>query len=464
LKPIFHSTFDPLRCGSVDQQRAQVAELLNSRKEQPVLPASIAQQGLWFLAQLEPDTAAYNISVGLRLKGSLRPEVLERSLQAIISRHESLRTNFVLRNNELLQLISPITRFQLQVIDLSSCPESQIETEVHSRALREVQGVFDLTRGPLFRIAVFKLRPDDHVLICVMHHIISDGWSTEIFVQELASNYPAFSTDMGYRPEPLHLQYGDYCIWQRESSHGESFQRQLKYWKQKLAGSPALLELPSDHPRPAERTSRGRTQTIALDPTVVKALNVIAQNNEATFFMLTLAAFGVLLYRYSGQTDILIGVPAAGRHQIETEFLIGLFVNTVVLRIDLSGNPRFSTLLVQVRNTMLEALANQDVPFERVVEELKPVRSLSHNPVFQVMFATFRESVRSRSFGDLVATPYVINTATSRFDLSSALIEGADGNWWFKLEYDTALFDDDRITRMLGHYQQLLHSIAHSGT
>lgn len=187
---------------------------------------------------------------------------------------------------------------------------------------------------------------------------------------------------------------------------------------------------------------------------------MVAQNNGTTFFMLMLAAFTVLLYRYSGQTDILIGVPVAGRNQIETESLIGLFVNTVVLRIDLSGNPRFSTLLAQVRNTMLEALANQDVPFEKVVQELQPVRSLSYNPVFQVMFATFQETGRSRSFGDLTANPYVVNTATSRFDLSSALIEGADGRWWIKLEYDTALFDHDRISRMLGHYNQLLRSLA----
>jgi hypothetical protein len=448
----------------VDQERAQRAELLNSSTHGEVLPASIAQQGLWLLTQLEADTAAYNISVGLRLSGPLRSEVLERSLQSIINRHESLRTTFELRNTELLQLIWPAPHFQLHVVDLSGCSESQIEAEAHMRVATEVEGVFDLTRGPLLRVAVFKLRPDDHILICVMHHIISDGWSTEVFIQELACNYAAFSRDMSYQPEPLPIQYGDYCIWQQEFSQSKTFQRQMNYWRQKLAGSPALLELPSDYARPAERVSRGRTQTIVLDPTLVKALNVIAQDNEATFFMLMLTAFAVLVYRYSGQTDILIGVPAAGRNQIETEFLIGLFVNTVVLRIDLSGNPRFNTLLAQVRNTMLEALGNQDVPFERLVEELNPVRSLGYNPIFQVMFATFRESVRSRSFGDLAAAPYVINTATSRFDLSSALIEGADGGWWLKLEYDIALFDDDRIARMLAHYQELLHSIAQTGT
>ena len=402
--------------------------------------------------------------MGLRLQGSLRPEILERSLQAVINRHESLRTTFELRDTGLLQLVSAAVDFQLQVTDLTSCSESKIETEAYSHAATEAARVFDLTRGPLFRIAVYKLGLNDHVLICVMHHIISDAWSTEVFVRELACNYAAFSEDVEYRPEPLHLQYGDYTVWQQDSSQNESFQRQLEYWKQKLAGSPPLLQLPYDHARPTERVSRGRTQTVALDSALVRALKVVAQRNGATFFMLMLAAFAVLLYRYSGQTDILIGVPVAGRNQVETESLIGLFVNTVVLRVDLSGNPRFSTLLAQVRNTMLEMLANQDVPFERLVQELHPVRSLSYNPIFQVMFATFQEPIRSRSFGDLTATPYVVSTATSRFDLSSALIEGADDRWWIKLEYDNALFDDDRMTRMLGHYNMLLGSVAETAS
>ena len=454
------SPLDTLRFDLTGQEQAQVAQLLNSRTEQQVLPASAAQEALWLLAQVEPDTAVYNLSVGLRLKGSLRPEILECSLQAIINRHESLRTTFELRDTGLVQLVSAGTKFELQVIDLTSCSDSNIETEVYSLAVIEAAKVFDLSRGPLFRIAVFKLRPDDHVLISVMHHIVSDGWSTEVFLRELASNYAAFSSEVSYRLEPLPIQYGDYTLWQQESSQNEIFQRQIQYWKQKLAGSPPLLHLPYDRARPTERTSTGRTQTVTLDSGLVEALKVVAQRNGATFFMLMLAAFAVLLYRYSGQTDILIGVPVAGRDQVETEALIGLFVNTLVLRVDLAGNPRFSTLLAQVRNTMLEALANEDVPFGRLVQELQPVRSLSYHPIFQVMFATFKEPVQWRPFGDLAAIPYVVNTATSRFDLSSALIEGTEDHWWIRLEYDTALFDDDRMTRMLGHYNQLLRSLA----
>ncbi|MDQ2948878.1 MAG: condensation domain-containing protein, partial [Acidobacteriota bacterium] len=310
------------------------------------------------------------------------------------------------------------------------------------------------------RAALLKLRPDDHILICTMHHIISDAWSAGVFVRELAGNYEAFSRRIDYRPEPLQFQYGDSTIWQREYSHSDIFQRQLEYWKKKLVGSPPVLKLPYDHPRPPGRTSEGWSQTIRLDPALAGRLKVIAQDNGATFFILMLTAFNVLLYRYTAEPDILIGVPVAGRNHVETESLIGLFVNTLVLRTDLSGNPRFSTLLAQVRDTMLEALANQAVPLEKIVQELQPVRSLSYNPVFQVMFATFKGAVRSRSFGDLKASPYVINTATSRLDLSAALIEGTDGHWWIQLEYSTALFDHDRILRLLGHYEQLLCSIA----
>lgn len=250
MKPLVHSLLDTLRSDSIDEQRAELAALLNGRTQHQVLQASIAQQGLWLLAQVEPDSTAYNISVGLRLKGSLRLEVLERSLHAIINRHESLRTTFELRDNELVQLVSATTDFQLQLVDLSSCSESKIETEVYSRAAAEVALVFDLTRGPLFRIAVFKLRPDDHVLICVMHHIISDGWSTDVFVQELACNYAALSRDINYRPEPLHVQYGDYTVWQQESSHSEAFQRQLQYWEKSSRARHRCWIFPTTMPDP----------------------------------------------------------------------------------------------------------------------------------------------------------------------------------------------------------------------
>jgi hypothetical protein len=459
-EPSLQSTV-PERLGgnAAEEHRREAEHLLNTSEAHDVISASVAQEGMWLLAQIEPETAAYNLPVGLRLRGALRREVLEGSLDALIKRHESLRTVFELRDTQLMQVVSSATDFKLHTVDLSSLSGSQVETEAYSHVAAEATKVFDLARGPLFRAALIKVRADDHILICVMHHIISDGWSTDLFVRELTCNYAALSRDMNYRPEPLPIQYGDYALFQREWLHSEAFDEQLAYWRQKLKGSPPLLELPCDRARPAQRRSHGCTQSFALDPPLVQQLKVVAQAKGATFFMLALAAFNVLLYRYCGQTDILIGVPAAGRNQIETESLIGLFVNTVVLRTDLSGNPKFSTLLAQVQDVLLQALANQDVPFERIVEELQPVRSLSYNPLFQVMFATFQESVRSRCFGDLIATPYIVNTATSRFDLSAALIEGAHNSSWIKIEYDTALFDYDRISRMLGHYDQLLRSI-----
>jgi hypothetical protein len=438
------------------RKRALIAELLNAE----VSPASPAQQALWIVSRLEPDSSAYNIPIGLRLKGLLRPDVLERSLAAILQRQESLRTTFELRGGLLVQRLSPTVSIRLHVDDLSSCSDTQIESEAYAYAAADAAKTFDLNRGPLLRATLLKLRPHDHILICTMHHIIGDAWSAGVFVRELADNYEAFSGDMDYQPEPLRFQYGDAAVWQLEYTHTSKFQRQLEYWKRRLLDAPPMLELPHDRARPAGRTSSGWSQTICLDPVLAGRLHLIAQTNGSTFFILMLAAFNVLLYRYTGQTDILIGVPVAGRNQVETESLIGLFVNTLALRTDLSGNPRFSTLLAQVRDNMLAALANQDVPFERLVEELQPVRSLAYNPVFQVMFATYKGAVQSGSFGDLEASPYVVNIATSRLDLSVAVIEGRDGHWWIQFEYSTVLFDLDTIARMLGHYEQLLRNIA----
>jgi hypothetical protein len=439
---------------AIDGSRAQLAEPLDVE----VLPASSAQQGIWIACQFEPDSAAYNIAIGLRLKGQLRSDVLKRSLEALVVRHESLRTTFELRRALLVQCVSRATNFGWSVKDLSSCTETEIEVEAYANAEAEVAKPLDLKRGPLLRALLLKLRPGHHVLICTVHHIISDAWSAGVFVQELISHYEAFSSSVTYRPEALQLQYGDCAIWQREYLGSDVFQRQLAYWKKKLAGTPPVLELPYDHRRPAGRTSGGARQTMLLDPELVGRLKIAAQHNGTTFFTVMLAAFNVLLYRYSGQTDILIGVPAACRSHVETEPLIGLFVNTLVLRTDLSGNPEFSTLLAQVSDSMLEALANQDVPIDRLTEELQPVRNLSYNPLFQVTFGAFKGAVQTKRFADLEAHPYVVNTTISAVDLSLALIEGSDEQYWIQLDYSASLFNHDRISRLLGHYEQILIS------
>jgi hypothetical protein len=442
----------------IAEKRALLAKL----RETQVVPASLGQQGLWVEAHLEPEGTAYNIPVGLRLRGPLRCDVLERGLQAIVERHDSLRTTFELRGPVLLQNVSNASRFHLQIEDLSSCSETQIEMEANARAAATAAARLDLSRGPLFRAALLNLRPNDHILICTMHHIISDAWSTGIFIRELASNYEALSRDIEYRPEAMPFQFGDFAIWQRQYSRTSMFQQQLDYWNKKLEGASPLLNLTSDRPRPVERTTKGGRRSICLDLALAGRLETIAKNNGVTFFILMLAAFKVLLYRYTGQTDILLGVPVAGRNHVETEPLIGFFANTLVLRTDLSGNPKFSTVLEQVRDTMFQALANQDVPVEKLVQELRPVRSFSYNPLFQVMFTTFKGATPPRSFGPLTAILYDVNTATTRLDLIASLIEGADGHWWIQADYSSALFDDDRIVRLLGHYQQLLYSIASS--
>jgi NRPS condensation-like uncharacterized protein len=440
----------------ITEKRALLAKLL----ETEVIPASLGQQGLWIEAQLEPEGAAYNIPIGLRLKGPLRRDLLQRSLRAIVERHDSLRTTFELRGEVLFQNITDSPRFHLQIEDLSDCPEAKLEAEAYARALASAAATLDLSLGPLCRAALLILRPDDHILICTMHHIISDAWSTGIFIRELAANYDALSKDIEYRPESLQFQFGDFAIWQRQHSRTGIFQQQLDYWNKKLAGAPPVLNLPSDRPRPVERTSKSGRWTIGIDPALAGRLDTIAKSNGATFFILMLAAFNVLLYRYTGQTDILLGVPVAGRNHVETEALIGFFVKTLVLRTDLSGNPKFMTVLEQVRDSMVQALANQDVPVERLVQELQPVRSVSYNPLFQVMFTKFRGATAPTSFGPLAASRYSVGTATTRLDLTASLIQGAEGRWCIQADYSSALFDHDRVMRLLGHYQQLLYSVA----
>jgi Condensation domain len=446
---------------SWDRKRALAAELLEAKsRHEQVLPVSIAQQRLWFLAQLEPNTAAYNIWVGLRLHGDLKREVLDHSLTAIVNRHEPLRTTFDVRESEPVQIVAPSATFQLAFTDLSKFAPIQIEPDAYKLALAETRKPFNLKHGPLFRALLIRLGPADHVLICVMHHIISDGWSTSVLVQELIRNYAEFSKSADFHPEPLTVQYGDYAAWQRQVLTPDVLQRQLAYWKSKLAGLPPLLNLPSDRVRPLKWSQDGHTQTVALARPVLDRLKSVAQSQDASFFMLMLAVFKVLLFRYSGQTDLVVGVPVAGRDQIETEPLIGCFVNTLALRTDLSGDPRFSTLLAQVRHSTLEAFANADVPFEQVVQELKPVRSPSYSPIFQVFFATTKAAVQFHSFAGLTATPYIVNATTSTFDLSMSLIEGVDDQWWISVEYNTSLFDYGRIALLMSHYQRLLSGVA----
>ena len=439
----------------LNTKRALIAELLASE----VFPASPAQQGLWIASQMERDHSLYNIPVGLRLRGPLRAEILERSLQAVVDRHGALRTTFELKDDQIVQRRSRHAHCSMDYVDLSGCSDGEVMAEAHVQTVAAISKPMDLSRGPLFSSTLLKLRETDHILICNMHHIISDAWSAGILVRELTDNYLRLSTNPSYVREPLELQYSDFTIWLRDYYQTDTVRSQVEYWKKKLKGSPPLLNLPSDRSRGAEKQGRGARQTIRLQPSLIGELKAIAARNQVTFFVLMLAAFKVFLYRYSGQADILVGVPVAGRNQIETESMIGLFVNTIVLRSDLSGNPKFGILLQQVQDTTIQALANQDVSFDRLVEELQPVRSFSYNPLFQVMFTTFKAAVSSSIIGDLEIAPHPINTGTSRFDLNAALIEGTN-DWWFQLEYSTSLFDDTTISNMLANFRTLLCSVA----
>ncbi len=441
----------------IAQQKKLLADLLMQANRTESYPASLTQQRLWFLDQLQGRNSAYNVYLGLWLRGALDLKSLQSSLEAIVDRHDSFRTDFRLEGEELLQVVAQNCIASLPFTDVTNAPDPIGET--YRLASKEVEQPFDLSEAPLFRAHVFRVTPEDHVFLCTMHHVVTDAWSMQIFAKELTAFYDALSHGRPLPVQELPIRYGDYSAWQREWFGTEALQQQLGYWKKKLENAPAVLDLPKDGPRPPEQAFDGASQTVPLSGDLVGRINTVAAHYQATPFMFLLAAFKVLLYRYSGQPDVLVGVPIAGRNRVETEGLIGFFVNTLVLRDDLSGNPQFAEVLAQVRETTLGAFANADVPFETIVEALQPKRNLSYNPIFQVMFAAIKSAVRSHEFGDLTAFPYVVSISSSIFDLSMTLIEGLDQEWWAQIEYNTKLFQYGRIRQMFGDYMTLLGAV-----
>src|ERR671914_472306 len=351
------------------------------------LSLSFAQERLCFLDQLEGPSATYNEQVGLRLSGLLDVGALQRSLGEVVRRHEVLRTSFPTVEGVAVQRIAPVLEVGLPVVELQGLGDGEREAEVRRLAAEEAQRPFDLARGPLLRVCLLKLGEEDHGLLLTLHHIVTDGWSLGVFIHELSALYQAFSTG---RPSPLAalpIQYADFAAWQREWLQGAVLEEQLGYWQQQLAGAPSIFELPTDRPRPAVQGFRGASVAFGLEAELTQGLKALSQRAGVTLFMTLLGAFMVVLARYSRQEDIVVGSPIANRTHSQTEGLIGFFVNTLVLRADLSGDPPFEELLRRVRRVALEAYAHQEVPFERVVEALQPERSLSHSPLFQVMFA-----------------------------------------------------------------------------
>jgi amino acid adenylation domain-containing protein len=422
-----------------------------------IFPASFSQQRLWFLEQLDPGKSVYHMLYAVRFETALNASALKRALNEIVCRHESLRTSFVAIDGQPMQAIAGEVSFDLPFIDLSSLDRGAAEAQARHWAQEEGERTFDLTTGPLLRAHLIRLSDENHVLVIAMHHIISDGWSMGVFLRELATLYEAFSAG---RPSPLPelaVQYADYSVWQREWLQGEVLEDQLVYWRKHLEGIPGSLELAADRPRPPIQSFAGAREYSELPSSLADGLRAFSRREGVTFFMTLLAAFDLLLWRYSGQDDIVVGTPFAGRPRSELEGLIGLFANTLPLRVSLSGNPGFRQLLGRVRETALEAYAHQDVPFDKLVDALQPERSLSHAPLFQVVFA-LENTPQTLQHKGLDLKWLDVDRGTARGDLSLFLSDKG-GELSCVWEYSTDLFDGETIRRMVAGYRTILESI-----
>jgi amino acid adenylation domain-containing protein/FkbH-like protein len=430
-----------------------------------VLPLSFAQQRLWFLSRLEPESAFYNTPAAMRVAGRLDVSALESALSELIRRHEALRTRFVEIDGRPAQVIDEARPVRLRTTDLGACADDEREAEALRLATEEARRPFDLAAGPLLRAGLLRLSEEEHVVLFTLHHIISDGWSHGILINEVRALYEAFAQG---RPSPLaelELQYADYAVWQRRWLSGEVLEAQLDYWRRQLAGAPTMLEMPTDRPRPAVQTFNGARASVVIEWELRDALDRLSRREGSTLYMTLLAAFQVLLCRYSEQTDVVVGSPVANRNRREIEGLIGFFANTLVLRTSLDGNPSFQELLGRVREVALGAYMHQDVPFEKLVEELQPERSLSHQPLFQVLFnfltAQNAAALQAGASAQPRLTARSLNegSRTAKFDLNLALVE-AERELVGSLEYNTDLYDHATVERMLKHFKILLESIA----
>jgi len=419
------------------------------------LPLSYAQQRLWVLAQFPGATVAYNMPTTWRITGSLDLLAFERAINTLVARHEVFRTQFILRDGTPYQEILPSLSLPVCVTDLSHLSTEEQSAEVTQQVATFAKAPFDLTTAPLLRVALLWLGSDEHILLLNMHHIISDAWSNSILVRELSTLYTAYCQDAPNPLPPLPIQYADFAQWQRNYLQGAVLTAQLDYWRQQLNGAPALLELPTDRPRPSVQTHRGSFVRVHLPVNLTQQLDRLSEQQGVTLYMLLLAGWSILLSRYSGQEDLVIGSPIANRSQVEIESLIGFFVNTLALRIDLSGNPTFLELLQQVKATTLGAYAHQDVPFEKLVQELDVERDLSYNPLFQVMLTWQNVPRESVALSDVTFKALKSEKQMAKFDMTLRLTQRADGivgRW----EYNSDLFDTSTIERMSGHFAMLL--------
>ncbi|MEL6454603.1 MAG: amino acid adenylation domain-containing protein [Cyanobacteria bacterium J06623_5] len=453
------STLEALaeRCADIETMRSP---LIRAERTQPI-PLSFAQQRIWFLQQLEPDNSTYKIARSLRLRGPLHQDALQQAFTTILSRHEALRTNFVSVDGLPRQVVSPPSDFPLAFVDLSASARknnAQPESLLKSLLKQESHRPFDLSSDLMLRATLFRLKEDEHILQIVMHHIASDGWSIGIFRRELSALYTAYATGEAAPVSELPIQYIDFSEWQRQWLSGEVLKTQIDYWKNQLKDAPPLLALPTDYPRPSQPSHRGAKLAFTLPKKLTGELKALAQQANATLFMTLLSAFNTLLFRYTQQSDISVGSPIANRPQPELERLIGLFLNTLVLRTKLSDELTFEQLLSRVKKVSLEAYAHQDLPFEQLLETLKPERDMSYSPWFQVMFILQSASRSAPEMAGLEVQTQKGEGTTAKFDLTLTMREGPDGLRG-TFEYSLDLFKPETIERMVGHFQTLLASI-----
>jgi amino acid adenylation domain-containing protein len=427
------------------------------RQNNGPVPLSLEQQRLWFFNQLEPGSPLYNMPIASRIRGALNPQALKQAMDTVLTRHEALRTRFV--GQEPAQTIDAPSSVPLRSIDLRQLPAEQREAE--ARRLLEVEAKlpFDLSSDLMVRAVLVRLDEQDWVFLVMMHHIASDDWSWRVFCSEVATVYGAIvSNRPADLPEPP-LQYGDFAVWQKDWLRGNVLDKQLAYWRKQLEGAPPVLELPTDHPRPVSQTFRGACEWLKLSPAISEKVNALSKSGGFTPYMILLAAFQTLLHRYTGQEDIVVGSPVAGRARGCLEKVVGLFVNMLVLRTKVDGNPEFFELLHRTQATVLEALANQELPFEKLVEELQPERSASYSPLIQVMFALQDELSDNLKLPGMAISQFVLDPGTAKFDLTFTIVKSGAALSCCA-EYNTDLFDASTVRRMLGHYAKVLESIA----
>ncbi|WP_236142630.1 non-ribosomal peptide synthetase [Nostoc sp. CMAA1605] len=455
-----NSTLSPAKKALLEKwkQGKFKTEAIPKRQNSQPIPLSFSQQRLWFIHQLYHGSSFYHVTSALHLTGLLNVSALQQSLNEILRRHEAWRTIFVSGEEQPIQIVLPQITWEIPIINIEHLANQDWETEVQQIAIKEAQKPFDLAATPLFRATLLRLSEVENILLLTIHHIITDGWSMGVFAQELATLYAAFSNG---KPSPLAelpIQYADFSIWQRDRLQGELLNTQLNYWKQQLAGKLPILQLPTDYPRPPVATFHGAKQYFTLSKELTAALTELSQQAGCTLFMTLLAAFNTLLYRYTSQEDILVGSAIANRNRAELEGLLGLFVNNLVLRNNLSGNPTFRELLSRVKDVTLNAYAHQDLPFEKLVEELQPERDLSRNPLFQVMFILQNAPTPVEEVAGLTVRNLEIDHGTSEFDITVSISEAEEvltGFW----EYNTDLFDAVTIQRLIDNFQNLLISI-----